>query len=122
MEKVTLIARYLLALMLLVFGLNKFLGFMPMPPPEGDALTYFQGINAVNMMPILGVLYLLSAIALASNKLVGLAIVILGAIAFNILIFHLQLDPGGIVPGLVLTILLVLTALGQKEKLMPLFR
>jgi len=40
-----LIPQYILALMMLVFGLNKFFGFMAMPKPDGDALTY---------MPLLG--------------------------------------------------------------------
>ncbi|TVR49174.1 MAG: hypothetical protein EA425_12870 [Puniceicoccaceae bacterium] len=116
MKTVSLVARYLLALMLLVFGLNKFLGFMSMPPPEGDALTYFQGIATVNMMTILGVIYILSAVALAVGKAIGLACVVLAAVAFNILLFHLTLDLGGIVPGLILTILLVLVIAGNKSR------
>jgi len=116
MEKTAQIARYLLALFLLVFGLNKFIGFMPMNMPEGAAQTYFAGLATVNMLPILGVIYILSAIALATDKLVGLATVILAAIVFNILIFHIQVFPAGILPGLIFAILLVLVMIGNKSK------
>jgi len=124
MEKTTLIARYLLALMLLVFGLNKFLGFMSMPqyPPESSATAYMVGLSGVHIFPVLGVLYILCAILLASNKAVGLATMIIAPIAFNILLFHFTLDPAGSVAGIILTALLVLVIVGNKEKYLPLVK
>jgi len=118
MEKVSLYARYLLALMLLIFGANKFFGFLEMPPypPGSPEMTYMSGLSGVHLFPILGILYIASAILLATNKMVGLATVVLAAIAFNILLFHITLDPAGLAPGLILTALLVLTMLGNKEK------
>ena len=42
MKIVVLIARILLGLVFVVFGLNGFLNFIPQPPmPPSDALTFF---------------------------------------------------------------------------------
>ena len=37
MRAITAIARYLAGVVFLVFGLNGFLNFIPMPPPAGIA-------------------------------------------------------------------------------------
>ena len=119
MKKTSLIARYLLALVLAIFGLNKFLHFMPMPSyADGSAaLNYMIGLSGTPLFPILGVLYLVSAALFVSNKCVGLAIVLIGAIAFNFTLFHLALDPANIVAALVVDVLLVIVAIGNAGKL-----
>ncbi len=124
MEKASLYSRYLLALMLLVFGINKFAHFMPMPEySAGSApLNYMIGISGVHIFPVLGLIYIVSAILLASNKLVGLATVILAAIVFNILLFHITLDPAGSPPALVFAALLVLVMIGNKDKYQSLLK
>ncbi|MEM9159581.1 MAG: hypothetical protein AAGB46_11070 [Verrucomicrobiota bacterium] len=118
MAKISLIARYLIALLLLVFGLNKFLGFMPAPEyaPDSAAAAYMIGLSGTPIFPILGIIYLASAVLLALNKLVGLTTVILAAIAFNFLLFHITLDPVGIPGAIVFTVLLVLVMIGNKSK------
>jgi len=118
MEKTSRYARYLLALILLIFGINKFAGFMPMPEyaPGSAPMNYMIGLSGVNMFPILGIIYIASAILLASNKLVGLVTVILASIVFNFLLFHVTLDPAGLPPALVVTVLLVLVMIGNKDK------
>ncbi len=40
MRIASIIARYLLGLIFLVFGLNGFLHFIPMPPPKGLAAQF----------------------------------------------------------------------------------
>ena len=118
MEKASLFARYLLALAMLVFGLNKFIGFMPMPEygPGSPQLNYMVGLSGVHIFPILGIIYLASAILLATNKFIGLVSVVLAAVAFNFTLFHLVLDPAGLPPALVIVALIVLVILGNKEK------
>ena len=48
MKIVVIIARVLLGLMFVVFGLNGFLQFMKMPPPEGLAGDFHQGDKFVS--------------------------------------------------------------------------
>ena len=123
MNKTSLIARYLLALLLLVFGLNKFLGFMPPPEyaPDSAQATYMIGLSGTQLFPVLGILYIATGILFATNKMVGLATMIVAPIAFNILLFHIVLDPANLAPGIVLTVLLVLVMIGNKAKYQALF-
>ena len=118
MEKAYLIAKYLLALLLIVFGANKFVGFITMPDyaPESPQLNYMIGLSGVHIFPVLGIIYIGSAILLLTNRMVGLATVILAAIAFNFLLFHIVLDPAGLLPAIVFTVLLGLVMAGNKSK------
>lgn len=123
MQKVQLVARYLLALMLLVFGLNKFLGFMEMPEMPEAAQNYLGAINSTGILfPLLGVIYLLTAVALATNKFAPLMVLILTPVTVNILIFHATLAPGGIAPGLILAVLNIIALFHYKPKYEPLLR
>ena len=89
MGKVSLIAKYLLALLLPVFGANKFVGFIPMPEytPRSPQMNYVVGLSGVHIFTLLGIIYILSAILLLTNHMVGLATAILALIAFNLLLF-----------------------------------
>ena len=85
-------------------------------------MNYMIGLTGVHMFPILGIIYLASAILLATNKLVGLVTVILSAIVFNILLFHITLDPAGLPPSIVVAVLLVLVMIGNKDKYQALLK
>ncbi len=106
MKIVTLIARYLLALGFVVFGLNGFLHFMTAPPPNSDLAKQFLGeliashyaVFVFGLQVIAGVLFLF-------RRTVPLALVLIAPVIVNILLFHATMDPAGIVPGLVVTVL-----------------
>lgn len=115
MKKVPLISRYLLAAMLLVFGVNKFVGFMEFPEMSGFAAEYMNVIANSYIMPTLGVLYIFAAVLLISNKMVGLATVLVAPLAFNAFMFHLTLDPANIVGALIFVVLTVLVMIGHKN-------
>lgn len=121
MKKVSLVARYLLALMMIVFGLNKFLGFMPMPELTGDAAAYMTVVGTSYLLHTIGIIYILSGLLLVLNKAVGFATILLAPIAFNAFMFHLTLDPANIAGAAVFVVLLVLTMLGDKSRYRALF-
>lgn len=108
--KVTMGLRILFGVFCLIFGLNKFLGFLPMPEISGDGGT-LMGIYATSgFMTIIGVLEILGGLALLLNKFVPLSLTFLVAIMFNAFLFHALHDManiGGAVLGLVLGLLLV---------------
>ncbi len=116
MSKVTLVARYLLALMMAVFGLNKFLGFMPAPELTGQAAAFMGAIAGSYIWPTLGILYLLSALLLAANKAAGLATVLLAPAAFCAFMFHLTMNLENIAPAAVFLVLLLVTMIGNAGK------
>jgi len=108
--KVVMGLRILFGLFCLIFGLNKFIGFMPFPPIPGDGGT-LMGIYATSgFMKIIGMLEILGGLALLVNKFVPLALTILIAIMFNAAIFHGLHDManiGGAILGLILGLVLV---------------
>jgi uncharacterized membrane protein YphA (DoxX/SURF4 family) len=105
MKIAVLIARILLGLVFLVFGLNNFLHFIPMQPMPGDAGTFATLMYTHGWLTFHGLLYVIAGVLLIVGRYVPVALVILGPILVNILLFHVTLNPGGIGPGLVCAVL-----------------
>lgn len=103
-SKVTLVLRLLLALIFLVFGMNYFFNFLPMPAPEGEAGAFMGALAATGyMFPLIKITEVVVGILLLINKWVGLALILASVIIVNILCYHLFLDNGGIVMALIMT-------------------
>src|SRR3954469_20733359 len=86
------IARVLLALLFLVFGLNGFLNFMPMPkdiPP--DIITVSMALMKAGYMNVVSAVEILVAVLLLINRFVPLALTLLAPILVGILTFHIAL-------------------------------
>jgi len=106
------IARYLLGLMFLVFGLNDFLHFIPMGSmPPGPAGQFATLLMETHYFLAVGFVMVLSGALLLINRYVPLALVLLAPVLVNILLFHLFMNPSGIGMGLLATVLWVLVAL-----------
>jgi putative oxidoreductase len=105
--KITILAcRIVLGVMFLVFGSNMFLHFIKMAPPPGDAGTYMGLLIAHGYMNFVGLLMVIAGLLLLVGRYVPLALVLLGPILVNILLFHLLFVGGaGIIPGAFATIL-----------------
>jgi putative oxidoreductase len=97
MEKATLIARILLGLMFVVFGLNGFLNFMPTPPMPEAAINYFKGIGS--LIVIVKLLEVIGGLAVLSGRFAPAGLTILMPVIVNIVLFHILFAPAGIVPG-----------------------
>ena len=116
MKIATLIARNLLGLMFVVFGLNGFLRFIPQPPPPaGLAMQYLTVLSASHYMVPVFVLQLIGGVLLLANRFVPIALVLLGPVIVNILLYHALMAPAGIVPGLVTLILWLLVFYGVRS-------
>ena len=123
MKTVTVIARLLLGLGFVVFGSNAFLHFIPMPPipqtPAGDFTRVFMNSGYAT---VIGALQLISGLLLLIGRFVPLALTILGAIIFNILVFHALMAPEGFPPALVVTVLELFLLWRYREAFIPLLR
>lgn len=109
-SRVVLGVRILFGVFCIIFGVNKFLNFLPMPTIPGDGGQLMQIYFTSGFMSIIGILEILGGVALVANKFVPMALTVLAAIMFNALVFHLLHDMagiGGAVLGCVLTIILV---------------
>jgi hypothetical protein len=106
MKIVTLVARYLLALIFVVFGLNGFLHFLNPPPPASElAKQFFTVLMASHYMVFVFALQLVAGVLFLFRRTVPLALVLIAPVIVNILLFHALMDPAGIVPGAVATVL-----------------
>ena len=95
-SKFTAIVRVLLALVLIVFGSNKFLHFIPGEPPTGEAGEFMGSLDATGyIFPVVGVLEVCVGLLLLTRKWVPFALVLLAPVSINILLFHLFLDLPG---------------------------
>lgn len=93
MKHLPTIARYLLGIILFVFGLNKFLQFLPAPEMTGAPGEFFAALFATGyMFPFIAVVEIVSGALLLSNRFVPLALVLSAPVTLNILLFHLVLD------------------------------
>jgi putative oxidoreductase len=91
MKIAALVARYLLGIMFFVFGLNGFLHFLKQPPPTGMALQYFSVMSGSHIMSAVFLLQLIGGILLLANRFVPIALVLLGPVIVNILLFHITM-------------------------------
>jgi len=123
MKIAALVARLLLGLAFVLFGVFPFLTFLPQPPPPpwlaGD---YIKVFTASHYAQVIGAMQLLSGLLLLVGKFVPLGLTILGAILFNIWAFHLLMAPASIVPGAVATLLWALVVWQYRERFAGILR
>jgi putative oxidoreductase len=96
MKIITHISRFFLGLIFLVFGLNGFLHFIPMPLPSGVAGQFLGAMFVSKYLLVVSGLQVISGALLLINRFVPLALTILGPIIVNILLFHGLMNSAGI--------------------------
>lgn len=121
MKNIAIAARYLLAILLLVFGLNKFFNFLPLPELSGKAADYMDIITSTYIFHTLGILYIGCAVFLIINRAIGIVTVILAPLAYNAIAFHLTLDPGNIAAAAVFGVLLLIVMIDIAPRYRALF-
>jgi putative oxidoreductase len=105
MKIVFTIARYLAGLIFLVFGLNGFLHFIPLPPPSGVAGQFMGALFVSHYLVLIFGVQVIGAVLLLANRFVPLALAILGPVLVNILAFHVLMAPAGLPPAIFVTVL-----------------
>ena len=100
------ISRYLLGAMFTLFGLNGFLHFLPQQlPPSPLAQQFITAAFASHYMTVVFAVQLVAGVLLLAGRFVPLALAMLAPVLVNILDFHITMNPEGIGPGLVATLL-----------------
>ena len=93
------IARFLMGLPLVVFGLNGFFNFIPPPTtPMPDGAAAFAGALAKSgyMMQLIGATQLIVGVLLVLNRFVPLALALFAPFIVNSIAFHLCLEHSGL--------------------------
>ena len=94
--KPTIAARVLLGLVFFGIGSNGLLRLVPLPPAEGAAAVFINGLIASRyFFPLLFVTYLLAGAALVIGCFVPLALTVLAPIIVNIAVMHLFVPSSG---------------------------
>lgn len=122
MKITALIARCLLGFVFLVFGLNGFLHFIPQPPMTGLALQFIMALALSHYMTVVFLLQIIPAILLLVNRYVPLALVLLGPVLANIVLFHAFMAPAGLLIPMVLSVLWLLVAYAHRAAFAGLFQ
>lgn len=120
----TKILRIILALGLIFFGINKFIQFDFMPPPDlpAQAENFMSSLTATGyVLPIVGALEVLIGLLLLAKKWVPFALVLLAPISVNIVLFHIFLDLPQIGGALVVAILNIILMYKYWRSFKPLF-
>jgi putative oxidoreductase len=104
MKVVPTIARYILGVIFTVFGLNGFLQFLPTMPLPPLATQFVTTLVVSHFVLPIFLLQLVCGLLFLGNRYVPLALTLIGPILFNILLFHLFMNPSGIGPGALATV------------------
>lgn len=115
MKIVALISRILLGLLFTVFGLNGFLHFIPMKPPTGLAGQYMGALFVSHYLVVVFLVQLIGGILLLVNRFVPLALLLLGPVLVNILLFHSFMAPEGLPMALFATVLWLIVFAGVRQ-------
>jgi putative oxidoreductase len=116
------IARYLLGLIFLIFGLNGFLNFLHMPGPTGVAAQFFGAIFVSHFYVVIFLLQIVPAVFLLANRYVPLALTILGPIIFNIVCIQIFMLRAGLPLAIVVTVLWLVLAYSVRSAFSGIFR
>ena len=123
MKHIFTAARILLGLIFLVFSLNYWLQFIPIPgQPEGSHGASFMGaIFMTKFLTVVKVLELVGGVLLLSGRYVNLGLTLLGPIIISIALFHLLVAPGNYGLTIVICVLALVTLIGQKDYVRAIF-
>jgi putative oxidoreductase len=121
MNKVIVLARILLGAVFVIFGANFFLHFLKTPMPTGDAGTYLGVLFMHHFLYVVGALQLVGGLLLLVGRFVPLALVLLGPVIVNAILYHLLLEPVGYAPAVLVTLLELFLLFAYRKSFRGLF-
>jgi putative oxidoreductase len=122
MRTVSAIARYLAGVIFLVFGLNGFLHFIPLPPPDGVAAQFLGALFVSHYLTLIFGVQVIAAVLLLANRFVPLALAVLAPVIVNILSFHALMARSGLPLTILVAILWALIFVDVRPAFTALFQ
>lgn len=120
MKTLILIARVLLGLLFLVFGLNGFLHFIPAPQPTGLAGQFIGAMFVSHYLSVVFALQIVAGALLLANRFVPAALAILAPLLVNIALFHAFMAPAGYAPAVIAIALWSILFVRERAAFLPL--
>jgi uncharacterized membrane protein YphA (DoxX/SURF4 family) len=122
MRTVVIVARILLGLVFLIFGLNGLLHFMPNPPEPAPAIAFFVALAQTGyMFALIFGTQVIGGALLVLGVAVPFALVILAPVIVNIVAFHLFLSPALLPMAIVVAAIEAILAWHYRAAFAPLF-
>ena len=116
-SKLSTYASYALGILMIVFGLNKFLGFIPVEPPADPIAQAFMGAMFTSYLyAVVAVAEIVGGALLFSARTRFVGWLVLLPVVFNIVAFHAAHDFVGNGIWLLPTALFVAIAVGGRER------
>ena len=105
MKIAVVIARILMGVIVVFFGLNGFLQFLKAPMPTGLAGQFLMALFQSHYVWFICAVQIVGGVLLLVNRYVPLALTLLGPVIVNIILYHLLLNPAAAQLAVVVTIL-----------------
>jgi hypothetical protein len=105
MKIAVVIARILVGVVFVFFGLNGFLQFLKAPLPTGLAGQFLMALFQSHYVWFICAVQIVGGVLLLVNRYVPLALTLLGPVIVNIILYHLLLNPAAAQLAVVVTIL-----------------
>ncbi|MEL7247716.1 MAG: DoxX family protein [Bacteroidota bacterium] len=116
------IASWFLAVLMLIFGLNKFLGFIPVEPPADPTAQAFMGaMFTTYLFVVVALAEIIGGLLLLVPRFRFVAWLLLLPVVFNIVAFHVAHDFIGNGIWLVPTAVFVVLGYFQLDRIVGLF-
>jgi len=123
MKQATKIVSVILGVVLISFGLNKFINFMPAVELSAPGLEFMGAFIKIGYgMTVVAVVEIIAGILIAANVFRALALVALFPIMLNALLFHVFLDPENMLPAVVTILMNIFLMYAVRDKYAPLFQ
>lgn len=116
-QKVLITIKMVAGLMLVVFGANKFFGFLDMAAPAIQMGMVMKALGSTGyLFPLVGGIEVLVGLAFILNRFVALGAVLLAPVMLNAFMMHLMLDPSGIAGSALLGVMLIIIMISEKSR------
>jgi putative oxidoreductase len=122
MKIAVVIARVLLGMAFVFFGLNGFLHFMKGPLPGGAAGDFTKAMFLSGYFYVVAGFQVAGGALLLIGRFVALGLTLLGPVIVNILLFHAFLEPTGIQIGIVVACLEAFLIWAYRDRFAPIFK
>ncbi|MFZ3229555.1 MAG: hypothetical protein WA160_05075 [Pseudobdellovibrio sp.] len=123
MQKLKTPARLIFGILWLVFGLNFFFHYLPMPPPNEAEGAFLGAMFATGyFFQVVKVLEILVGLLLVTNYFVPLSLVLIAPITVNIFLIHLFLDQSGLPVAILMVLLNAFLGLCYLENFKPMLK
>lgn len=118
------VTRYLLAAILLIFGSNKIIHFLPFNVDEIpiEALNFTEALKTTYALYLIAFIEILAAISFIMNRYAALMALLLMSISINAFLYHIFLLPKGLMLSIVLLVFNIFVLYEFKDRYKEILR